>query len=121
AVSGIFTGPSVLEPPGLGHELFVGLPDAQSARAVDMHEPKEGPRGRAQTRMQVENTDAFRRAGVPGGGGYGTARAMAAFYQALAQGGRLNGGSRLVSHRMIEYVTRNFTDEKVDGAMGMPM
>jgi CubicO group peptidase (beta-lactamase class C family) len=107
----------VIEPLGLGHELFVGLPDAQSARAVEMHEPKDGQ----QTRMQVENTDAFRRAGIPGGGGFGTARAMAAFYQALVQGGRLNGGPRLVSRRMIEYVTRNYTEERVDSSMGMPM
>jgi CubicO group peptidase (beta-lactamase class C family) len=107
----------VIERLGLGHELFVGLPDAQSARAVEMHEPKDG----RQARLAVENTDAFRRAGVPGGGGFGTARAMAAFYQALVQGGRLNDGPRLVSRRMMEYVTRNFTEERVDGAMGLPM
>jgi CubicO group peptidase (beta-lactamase class C family) len=107
----------VIEPLGLGHELFVGLPDAQFARAVAMHEPKDG----RQVPMPVENSDEFRRAGFPGAGGFGTARAMAAFYQALVQGGRLNGGPRLVSRRMMEYVTSNFTGELVDGAMGMPM
>ena len=106
----------VIEPLGLGHELFVGLPETQSARAVEMHEPKDGQ----QVRIPEANTDAFRRAGVPGGGGFGSARALAAFYQMLLQGGQLNG-TRLVSRRMVEYVTRNFTDDRVDENMGMPM
>ena len=107
----------VIEPLGLGNELYVGLPDAQSARAAEMHQPAEGG---AQSKMKDENTDAFRRAGVPGGGGYGTARALAAFYQMLVQGGRLNG-TRLVSPRMVQYVTRNFTGDRVDHYMSMPM
>ena len=45
---------------------------------------------------------------------------MAAFYQMLLQGGRLNG-VRLVSPRMVQYVTRNFTGDRVDENMGMPM
>jgi len=106
----------VIEPLGLGHELFVGLPETQSARAAEMHEPKDGQ----QVRIPEANTDAFRRAGVPGGGGFGSARALAAFYQMLLQGGQLNG-TRLVSRRMVEYVTRNFTDDRVDENMGMPM
>src|SRR5205085_1523724 len=65
----------VIEPLGLGNELYVGLPDAQSARAAELHQPAEGG---AQSKMKDENTDAFRRAGVPGGGGYGTARAASA-------------------------------------------
>lgn len=106
----------VIEPLGLGNELFVGLPEAQSARSAEIHEPVEG----RQLRRKDENNDAFRHAGVPGGGGFGTARAMAAFYQMLLQGGRLNG-ARLVSPRMIQYVTRNFTGDRVDENMGMPM
>jgi CubicO group peptidase (beta-lactamase class C family) len=106
----------VIEPLGLGNELYVGLPDSQAARAAEMHQPADG----GQARMADENTDAFRRAGVPGGGGFATARAMAAFYQMLAQGGRLNG-TRLLSPRMVQYVTRNFTGDRVDLYMGMPM
>jgi CubicO group peptidase (beta-lactamase class C family) len=108
----------VIEPLGLGNELFVGLPDQHSARAAEMHQPAADS-GQQQT-MAEENTDAFRRAGVPGGGGFATARAMAAFYQMMVQGGRLNG-TRLVSPRMVQYVTRNFTGDRVDGYMGMPM
>jgi CubicO group peptidase (beta-lactamase class C family) len=107
----------VIRPLGLGDELYVGLPDAEHARAADMHEP--GADGRLAKRAD-ENNAAFRRAGTPGGGGYGTARAMAAFYQMLLAGGTLNG-RRILSPRTVAYVTRNFTGDRVDGYMGMPM
>ena len=113
-----FIREQVVQPLGLGDELYVGLPDTQHARAADMHEPA-AESGR-QVRRADENNAAFRRAGTPGGGGYGTARAMAAFYQMLAQGGSLNG-KRLLSPRMVTYVTRDFTGERVDDYMGMPM
>jgi len=108
----------ITAPLGLANELFVGLPDAAHARAVDMHEPSAD--GGRQALRAENNTAEFRRAGVPGGGGYATARAMAAFYQMLAQEGILDG-VRLLSPRTIQYVTRNFTDERVDLYMGMPM
>ena len=108
----------IVEPLGLEGELFVGLPDAQADRAAEMHVPSDD--GGGQVRMALENKQAWRRAGVPGGGGFATARAMAAFYQALVRGGSLNG-ARIVSPRMMQYVTRNFTGERVDDYMGMPM
>jgi CubicO group peptidase (beta-lactamase class C family) len=111
-----FIREQVVEPLGLGDEIFVGLPNTRHARAVDMHEP--GPTG--QVKRAEENNAEFRRAGTPGGGGYATARAMAAFYQMLAAGGTL-AGRRLLSPRMVQYVTRNVTGERVDGYMGMPM
>jgi CubicO group peptidase (beta-lactamase class C family) len=107
----------LIEPLGLGNELFVGLPDQRFARAADMHQPAGDP---APQKMRDENTDAFRRAGIPGSGGFATARAMAAFYQMLVQGGRFNG-TRILSPRMVQYVTRNFTSDRVDSFMGMPM
>ena len=113
-----FIRDNVVEPLGLGGEIFVGLPDALHARSVDMHEPS--PDGARQVTRAEENNAAFRRAGTPGGGGYATARGMAAFYQMMAQGGRL-GGVRLLSPRMVAYVTRNFTGDRVDAYMGMPM
>jgi len=112
-----FIRENVTEPLGLADELYVGLPDSAQARAVDMHEPS--PDGR-QVPIADANTAAFRRAGVPNGGGYGTARAMATFYQMLLAGGRL-GDVRLLSPRMVAYVTRNFTGDRVDTYMGMPM
>jgi len=113
-----FIREQVTTPLGLTNELFVGLPDSAHVRAVDMHEPSSD--GTRQVLRGENNTAEFRRAGVPGGGGYATARAMAAFYQMLAQGGTLNG-VRLLSPRLVQYVTRNVTEERIDLNMGMPM
>ena len=112
-----FIRENITEPLGLADELYVGMPEAVHARAVDMHEP--GADGR-QVPVAEANTAAHRRAGAPNGGGYATARAMAAFYQMLLDGGRLNG-VRLLSPRMIAYVTRNVTGDRIDLNMNMPM
>ena len=109
---------SVIEPLGLGDELYVGVPNGVQSRCVDMHEPSAD--GTRQVPRADNNTEAFRRAGVPGGGGYATARALAAFYQMLLAGGTLNG-VRHLSPRILQYVTRNFTGHRVDGYMGMPL
>ena len=113
-----FIRENIAEPLGLGNELFVGLPDQEHARAVDMYEPAQD--GGRYVRRVEENTPEARRAGRPGGGGYATARAMAAFYQMLLAGGQL-GGARVLSPRTIAYVTRNVTGDRIDGNMGMPM
>src|SRR5262245_30469235 len=94
-----FIRENITVPLGLGRELFVGLPDADHARAVDMHEPS--PDGARQVKREDENNAPFRRAGTPGGGGYATARAMAAFYPMLLHGGTL-GGTRVLSPRTIQ-------------------
>jgi CubicO group peptidase (beta-lactamase class C family) len=112
-----FIRENITEPLGLHDELYVGLPEAAQARAVDMHEPAADGR---QVPVADANTAAFRRAGAPNGGGYATARAMAAFYQMLLAGGRFNG-VRFLSPRMVAFVTRNFTGDRVDTNMGMPM
>lgn len=108
----------VIEPLGLAGELYVGMPEMEGKRAVDMHEPTQD--WSRQVKRAEENNDAFRRAGTPAGGGYATARAMAAFYQMMVQGGTL-AGRRVLSPRMVEYVCRNYTGDRVDGYMGMPM
>ena len=113
-----FIRENIVEPLGLAGEMFVGLPEVEGKRAVDMHEPSAD--GSKTIRRAEENNAAFRKAGTPGGGGYATARAMAAFYQMLAAGGTLNG-VRLLSPRLVLYVTRNHTGDMVDGYMGMPM
>ncbi len=112
-----FIRENITGPLGLADELYVGLPDAAHARAIDMHEPAADGR---QVPIAEANTAAFRRAGVPNGGGYATARAMVTFYQMLLAGGRL-GDVRMLSPRMVAYVTRNFTGDRIDGYMGMPM
>jgi CubicO group peptidase (beta-lactamase class C family) len=107
----------VIAPLGLTSDIIVGLPEAQQGRAAGIYDPKVD--GKFIPRMP-ENTVAGRAAGIPGGGGYGSARGMAAFYQMLAQGGVLNG-VRVLSPRTIEFVTRNFTGDRIDEYMGLPM
>ena len=113
-----FIRDNIVEPLGLAGELFVGLPEVEGKRAADMHEPSAD--GTGSVRRAEENNATFRKAGTPGGGGYATARAMAAFYHMLGAGGTLNG-VRLLSPRMVQYVTRNHTGDMVDAYMGMPM
>ena len=113
-----FIRENVVEPLGLAGEMFVGMPEVEGKRAVDMHEPSAD--GSKTVKRAEENNAAFRKAGTPGGGGYATARAMAAFYQMMVAGGTLNG-VRLLSPRLVQYVTRNHTGDMVDGYMGMPM
>lgn len=113
---------TVIEPLGLGRELFVGLPEDAFGRAVDMHEPTPGETGAGggYRPLADNNTAAWRRSGSPGAAGYGTARAMAALYQMMLQGGEL-GGTRLLGPRTLQYAIRNHTGDRVDAFMGMPM
>ncbi|MCW3473500.1 serine hydrolase domain-containing protein [Limobrevibacterium gyesilva] len=107
---------TVIAPLGLQNELMVGLPKAAMARTADMHEPAEdGVRPIAEN-----NTPAWKKAGLPGAGGYATARAMAALYQMMVNGGAL-GGTRLLAPRTLSYAIRNWTGDMVDEYMGMPM
>ncbi len=105
----------LLDPLGLA-DIFVGVPEGEQGRCADFHAPQDGRMAPAPGR----NTAAFRAAGIPGGGGFATAAAYAAFYQMMLAGGELNG-VRVLSPRMIEFVTRNHTGDRVDENMGMPM
>lgn len=110
---------SILAPLGLGGDLFVGLPEREDARVSDLFEPRaDAPRGMAP--LAENNTTAWRRAGVPGGGAYGNARGMAALYQMMLNGGKLNG-AQFLSPRTLAYAIRNHTGDRVDEFMGMPM
>ena len=114
----------VLDPLGLD-DIQVGVPSDLRDRCADMHGVRDGrlvPLGSDPEAAPTErvNGDAFRAAGVPGGGGYATAAAMAAFYQMLLGEGVLNG-VRLLSPRMVQFVTRNHTADRVDESFGFPM
>jgi CubicO group peptidase (beta-lactamase class C family) len=106
----------VLQPLGLTG-LWIGVPD-------DLHEHLVGAYQRTENGthelLSERNMPAFWRAGVPGGGGYATAIDMVTFYQMLLNLGTLNG-TRLLSPRTVQYVTRNHTGDRMDGRMGMPM
>src|SRR3982751_3704334 len=88
---------NVLAPFGLGNDVFVGVPSAQQERCADTY-----------AKEARDNSPEFRAAGLPSGGGFATARGMAAFYQMLLGQGRI-GGVRLLSPRLVAYVTRNHT------------
>ncbi|HEX2887283.1 serine hydrolase domain-containing protein [Vineibacter terrae] len=109
---------TLIEPLGLGNDLFMGVGPAQVARVSDMHYPP--PLGGAPQNDPDNNSAEWRRAGIPGGGAYGTARGMAALYQMMLADGVLNN-HRLVSPRTLQYAIRNWTGDRVDEFMGMPM
>lgn len=104
----------VLAPLGIANEVFVGVPTAEQNRCADIYYAGE-------TEANYDNSAEMRAAGLPNGGGFGTARGMAAFYQMMLGRGRL-GSVRLFSPRLIDYVTRNQTGELQDETMtGIPM
>lgn len=105
----------LLDPLGL-RDVYVGVPEDEQGRCADMHAPEEGRMAPATD----WNTAEARAAGIPGGGGFATAAGMAAFYQMLLAGGALHG-ARVLSPRVIQFVTRNHTGDWVDEFMGMPM
>lgn len=107
----------IITPLGLDNEMFLGLPEGEDGRAAVMYSPQQDGHW---PRDAIESTPLFRRAGIPAAGGYATARAMSVFYQMMAQGGAWNG-VRIVSPRMVDYVTRDFTGDMVDDYMGYPM
>lgn len=103
----------IIAPLGLEGELHVGVRRDFHQHAALMHDVDGSVR-------PAEASAAFLDAGIPGGGGYGTARAMVAFYQALLNGGALGGG-RILSPRSIAYAVRNYTGDRPDEYNGMPM
>lgn len=120
-----FIRTEILDPLGL-RDLQIGVPPERQDRCADMHTRVDGrlvPLGdgvEAEGAADRPNSAEFRAAGAPSSGGHGTAAAIAAFYQMMVGGGALNG-VRLFSPRLIQYVTRNHTEERVDENMGMPM
>lgn len=111
-----FIRDAVIAPMRLTAEMQIGLDAHGMDHAVDMHEPAEG----GVVPSADRNSDAFKKAGVPGGGGYATARAMVAFYQMMLAGGTI-GGTRLVGPRTLQYAIRNWTGDMHDHAMNQPM
>ena len=111
-----FIRDQVLQPLGL-HGLWVGVPDDLHDRLVGAYQRTDSG---VHEPLSERNTPAFRRAGVPGGGGYATATDMVAFYQMLLHLGALNG-TRILGPRTVQYVTRNHTDERIDERFGIPM
>ncbi len=101
----------IMAPLGIADDVYIGVPEEQDSRCVTVS-------GEGEAR---DNRRSLRVAGLPSGGGYGTARGITALYQCLLNKGTLNG-QRIVSPRLIDYVARNQTGEMGDAAMnGIPM
>jgi CubicO group peptidase (beta-lactamase class C family) len=93
------------------------VPETLHDRLVGTYARNE--RGMHET-LPDRNTPAFWNAGVPGGGGYANATDLTAFYQMLLGLGALNG-TRILGPRTVQYVTRNYTGERIDDRFGLPM
>ena len=111
-----FIASRIIAPLGLADEMVLRVTDEVSPRCADMCARDVSGE---MVPLALENSTAYRSAGRPGGGIHATARAYAAFYQMLLQGGRL-GETRLLSPRMIAYALRNFTGERINLLNGRP-
>lgn len=109
---------SVLAPLGLTNDLHMGLAPADDGRAAGIYLPE--PDGFGAKPCKIFGTETFRRACAPGGGAFGNARGMVALYQMMLAGGEL-GGTRVLSPRTLAYAIRNWTGDRVDEFMSMPM
>lgn len=65
----------------------------------------------------AQNSTKFRTAGIPSFGGFGTARAMARIYAALANGGEIDG-VRLLSAEALARATTDQWEDEDDGTTG---
>ncbi|MCZ6841102.1 MAG: serine hydrolase, partial [Alphaproteobacteria bacterium] len=127
-----FLRANVCEP--LGADYKIGVDEADLERVADICHNPEGfslasrirpgsPLQRALKAMPkpldaaVQNSAKFRTVGFLSVGGFGTARAMARIYAALANGGELDG-MRLLSPAAIARATTDQWEDQDDGTTG---
>ena len=96
--------------------------DSQSLGKIMKSDPR-GVTNRAFTNpmslMTASNSEAWRAAEIPAANAHGSARDLAVFYGALAQGGAL-GGKRLLPESAVELCNRELTFEQ-DRVLGLPL
>jgi len=106
------TGPAGLD------EFFLGLPpqfDSRLAEVGFVGEPVEPPGGwRDVTPEHILgfNDALVRRAGLPGGGGIGSAGELALFFQVLVNGGRTVDGRQILKPETIDFATAVRTEDR---------
>ena len=109
----------VLKPLGLEHELFMGLEAEHKARMAYLYEwTQDSPRVLSE-RMESRSW-TWQSSGAPGGGAYGSARGMAMLYQMMVLDGELNG-VLFLSPKTLAYCLKDYTGERVDMMLGLPM
>ncbi len=118
----------IIEPMGLSGHLYVGLPAEENARCADVYHvvpPTPPPGGWGEVTPDAIlrfNQPDVRAIGVPGGGGMGTAAALAMFYQPLINGGVTADGTRIMKAESIEFATKPRTkDYHVDMIFEKPI
>jgi CubicO group peptidase (beta-lactamase class C family) len=109
----------VLKPLGLEQELFMGLGVEHRTRMAYMYEWTQDAPNVLTERFESHSL-AWQSSGAPGGGAYGSAKGMALLYQMMVRGGELNG-VQFLSPKTLAYCLRDYTGERVDTMMGMPM
>lgn len=117
----------ILGPAGV-EDFWLGLPPELDGRVAEVGyrgEPVPPPGGWGEVTPQAIlrfNDPGTRRVGVPGGGGIGTAAALALFYQPLIHGGRAADGRIVLKPGTIDYATRVRTLEyHRDPVLGHPV
>ena len=81
----------------LGADFHIGLPPSTTTESLRSSRPRPGrPRSRREGPAppippETANTEAWRRADVPSGSGFGNARSVAAVQSILASGGQVRG------------------------------
>lgn len=118
----------ILEPLGIGADMYIGLPKPLNYRVADVlytvpPVPPEGGWGEVNPNAILNfNSPEQRAVGVPGGGGIATAAALALFYQPLINAGVTADGTRILKQETIEFCTKPRTDERhVDAIFGKPI
>ena len=104
----------VIEPLGLWGELRLGVTD-DVPNVAAMLEPFEGG-----LRRHQDDNPGRRAAGIPAGGAFGTARAMACFYQALLHGGTFDG-RQFLSPAVLDVALTDVTGDRMVENKGVAM
>ncbi|MCA9830403.1 MAG: serine hydrolase domain-containing protein [Dehalococcoidia bacterium] len=118
----------LIAPLGLQDHLYIGLPRELNQRVADIYyvtEPTPPPGGWGEVTPYAIlrfNDPGQREIGIPGGGGIGTAGALALFYQALVNGGASHDGNRILKPETIDMAIIPRTDDRhVDLLWGKPI
>lgn len=111
-----FIKSEITEPLGL-QNTFIGTSLSEHGRLAANYERLDN--GSHRYLPEWNDLELFQ-AGIPGAGGVATAGDIAMFYQMLLHLGRLNG-TQILAPRMVQYVVRNHTEERIDEFFGTPM
>lgn len=107
------TGPLAL------HDTFVGLPRAHEHRVAKLHATDGTDDWGRDVLRNMHHTPLYRRV-VPGASGVSTARDMARFYAAMANGGALNG-ARILRPDTVAHLLRVEVDGDIDATFDVPV